>query len=255
MASGGVDCAEADSAVALPGVVAADVSAGALDDVAVVEVSAGALEDAAGAATSAGALDCWAGGVALGDGLPFAVAVSADTLAEPDADSLAGAFKSSAELSLEVALVKEAWRGDFVPATCFAGVFALGAGVSRGSGVLVGIPSSAFAMTGVGAEFVSAIFAAGAGVGSAFLLKVDGADRVAVLGVDVTWSSTSAPPIATTTIVPKAIGKWFTESSCPWGQSVSDRKAPGRVALLRRQSDDAYRRASAALTLRAPDQA
>jgi hypothetical protein len=55
--SGGVDCADAGSAAALPVVVGADVAAGALDGAAAVEVSAGALE-AAGVATSAGALDC-----------------------------------------------------------------------------------------------------------------------------------------------------------------------------------------------------
>jgi hypothetical protein len=146
--------------------------------------------------------------VALGDAvLPLAVAVSPDTLAEPEVDSFAGAFASSAGLSLEVALVEDARRADFVLATCFAGVFALGAGASCGSGLLMGIASSAFAITGAGAEFVSAVSAAGAGVASAVLLKVDGADRVAVLGVDVTWSSTSAPPITATTIVPNAMGK------------------------------------------------
>jgi hypothetical protein len=145
--------------------------------------------------------------VALGDTLLLAVAVSADTLAEPDADSLAGPFISSAELSLDVAGVGAARRADLVLAACFAGVFALGAGFSCGSGVLAGIASSAFAITGVGAEFVSAISAAGAGADSAVLLKVDGADRVAVLGVDVTWSRTSAPPITATTMVPNAIGK------------------------------------------------
>jgi hypothetical protein len=145
--------------------------------------------------------------VALGDTLLLAVAVSADTLAEPDADSLAGAFESSAELSLDVAGVGAARRADLVLATCFEAVFALGAGVSFGSGVLVGIASSALAMTGAGAGFVSAISAAGAGADSAVLLKVVGADRVAVFGVDVTWSSTSAPPITATTMVPNAIGK------------------------------------------------
>jgi hypothetical protein len=145
--------------------------------------------------------------VALGDTLLLAVAVSADTLAEPDADSLAGAFISSAGLSLEVALVEEERRADLVLAACFAGVFALGAAVSCGSGLLMGITSSAFATTGAGAELVSAISAAGAGADSAVLLKVVGADRVAVFGVDVTWSSTSAPPITATTMVPNAIGK------------------------------------------------
>ena len=84
--------------------------------------------------------------------------------------------------------------------------------------MLAGIPSSAFAMTvfSVLLACVCAMSAGGAAGGSTVLLAVSGAFRVAVSGVDQTWSSTSAPPIATTTIVPKAIGKWFTEFSCPW---------------------------------------
>jgi hypothetical protein len=82
--------------------------------------------------------------------------------------------------------------------------------------VLAATPSSVFATTAFGAGFVCAMFAGGAAAGSTVLLTVVGAGRVVVPGVDQTWSSTSAPPIATTQIVPKAIGKWFTESSCPW---------------------------------------
>ena len=133
-----------------------------------------------------------------------------------DRDSLTDACERSVELSLEEVVVEAALREGFVLATCLDEVFALGAIVSCGWGVLAGTASSAFAILVSCAELVCATGAGGAAAGSTALLTAARAGRVAVPGVDQTWSSTSAPPIATTTIVPKAIGKWFTESSCPW---------------------------------------
>jgi hypothetical protein len=207
LASVAAGCAGADSAAALPGLVELVVSKGALE-----VVSAGAPGDAAGVVASAGALEVSAAGAALGDGLPLAVGLSTGALAEFDDDSLAGASSSAGRLG-DVG-VEAARRTDFVPATCFDGVFALGAGVSSGCGALAAIPSSALATTLPGPEFVSATFGVGAGVGFAALLKGDGTDRLAG-GFDHSWSSTSAPPMATTTMVPKAIGKCFIEFSCP----------------------------------------
>jgi len=244
-------CAELESAAGLAGLVDAGASAGALEDMADVDESAGALADTGGGDTSAGTLeDAVDAGTSAGEpedvvGAEVIAGALEDTAgAGLDGDSLAELREPSVEPSLEEAVVEAELRTDFLLATGFAGAFALGAIASCGWGVLGLIASSACATTVLCPEFVAATFEGGVVGVSAALLTVDGAGRITVSGVDQTWSSTNAPPIATTTIVPNAIGKWFTESSCPWLCQGLDRVGVGRVALPRRESDEAYRRAS-----------
>jgi hypothetical protein len=96
-----------------------------------------------------------------------------------------------------------------VLARFFDALFALMGAVSCGRDALGPLRltalSSAIAVMTFSPGFVTATFAEDGGVDPA--PKVDGAVRDVLLGVDVTWSSTSAAPITPTTIVPKAMEK------------------------------------------------
>jgi hypothetical protein len=95
-------------------------------------------------------------------------------------------------------------------ASFFDGVFAGAAGVSFAGGVLATAPLalswSSIAVLTSAVGFVAASFAGVVVAGAAWLTAASGTREV-VLEVDVAWSSTNAPPITPTTIVPKAIEK------------------------------------------------
>jgi hypothetical protein len=157
------------------------------------------------------------GGVAVG-GVTGAGALSLGVLGGVAGGAVAGAGKSAAGGWIRAGVL-DSRMDDFdrvLLATLFAELFVL---VAAGSGELAAMGSFVVALMG---SFVVALVVlslvpattTGAGGGDSAWLGVDDATLGALS--DMAWSYTNAPPITLTTIVPKAIPKWFIFGSSCW---------------------------------------